>query len=75
MNPFEKPTQALPGLGETLRLFDRHNLVNGFVALKTRFGEHVKVIMTVEEPLSETPVQKRAREEQEKQQAAEESVR
>jgi benzoate membrane transport protein len=33
MNPFEKPTQALPGLGETLRLFDRHNLVNGFVAM------------------------------------------
>lgn len=44
-------------------------------ALKTRFGEQIRVIMTVEEPAAETPAQKRIREEKERQQAAEKSVK
>jgi DNA polymerase-3 subunit gamma/tau len=43
-------------------------------ALKTRFGEHIKMILTVEDPDSETPVQRKIREEQERQLAAERSV-
>jgi DNA polymerase III subunit gamma/tau len=43
-------------------------------ALKTRFGNHIKVIITVEDPGAETPVQKKTREEKEKQLAAEKSV-
>ena len=44
-------------------------------ALKTRFGDTVKVVMSVEDPDSETPAQKKIREEQEKQLAAEQSVK
>lgn len=43
-------------------------------ALKTRFGEDVKVVMTVEDPDAETPAERKMREEQEKQHAAEKSV-
>jgi DNA polymerase-3 subunit gamma/tau len=43
-------------------------------ALKTRFGEHIKMILTVEEPDSETPAQRKIREDQEKQLSAEKSV-
>lgn len=44
-------------------------------ALKTRFGDQIKVIMTVEKPASETPAQKKTRKEQERQQEAEKSVK
>jgi len=43
-------------------------------ALKTRFGEHIKMILTVEEADSETPAQRKIREDQEKQLSAEKSV-
>ena len=43
-------------------------------ALKTRFGEHIKMILTIEIPDSETPAQRKIREDQEKQLAAEKSV-
>ena len=39
-------------------------------AIMERFGENVKLIVTVEEPEMETPAQQRSREEQEKQEAA-----
>lgn len=44
-------------------------------ALKTRFGNNVKIIMSVENPEVETPAQKKIREDQEKQLAAKESVK
>ena len=43
-------------------------------ALKARFGEHIKMMLTVADPDSETPAQSKMREDQEKQQAAEKSV-
>lgn len=43
-------------------------------ALKVRFGDQVKIIITVEDPDAETPAQKKQREQQEKQLAAERSV-
>ena len=43
-------------------------------ALKTRFGEHIKMILTVEDPDSETPAQRKIREDQARQLAAEKSV-
>ena len=43
-------------------------------ALKTRFGDHIKMVLTVENPDSETPAQRKTREEQERQLAAEKSV-
>lgn len=43
-------------------------------ALKTRFGENIKMILTVANPESETPAQSKLREDQEKQLAAEKSV-
>ena len=43
-------------------------------ALKVRFGDQVKIIITVEDPDAETPTQKKQREQQEKQLAAERSV-
>ena len=43
-------------------------------ALKIRFGEQVKIVITVEDPDAETPAQKKQREQQEKQLAAERSV-
>lgn len=43
-------------------------------ALKTRFGEHIKMILTVEVPESETPAQGKIREDQARQLAAEKSV-
>jgi DNA polymerase III subunit gamma/tau len=43
-------------------------------ALKTRFGQEIKIIMTVENPNGETPVQKKDRVQQETQLAAEHSV-
>ena len=43
-------------------------------ALKIRFGNEVKIIITVENPDAETPSQKKNREQQEKQLAAERSV-
>ena len=42
-------------------------------AINTRFGEEVKVVVTVEEPVTETPAQMRDRKEEEKQRAAVES--
>ena len=44
-------------------------------ALKVRFGEQVKITITVEDPDTETPAQKKIREQQEKQLAAERSVK
>ncbi|HKK16686.1 MAG TPA: DNA polymerase III subunit gamma/tau C-terminal domain-containing protein, partial [Gammaproteobacteria bacterium] len=44
-------------------------------ALKTRFGDQIRVIMTVENPPMETPAQKKIREEKERQQAAEKAVK
>ena len=44
-------------------------------ALKTRFGDKVKIIITVEDPDAETPAQKKTREEKEKQLAAEKSIK
>ena len=44
-------------------------------ALKTRFGEHIKMVLTVEDPDSETPAQRKIREEQERQLTAEKSVK
>ncbi|HSR62602.1 MAG TPA: DNA polymerase III subunit gamma/tau [Gammaproteobacteria bacterium] len=43
-------------------------------ALKTRFGEDVRIVISVEDPSAETPVQRREREERERQKAAEASV-
>ncbi len=43
-------------------------------ALKTRFGDHIKMVLTVENPDSETPAQRKTREDQERQLAAEKSV-
>ena len=43
-------------------------------ALRTRFGNNIKVIISVEEAGAETPVQKKTREEREKQLAAEQAV-
>ena len=43
-------------------------------ALKVRFGKEVKIIITVEDPDTETPAERKKREQQEKQQAAERSV-
>ncbi len=43
-------------------------------ALKTRFGEHIKMVITVEDPAAETPAQSKAREEQERQRAAERAL-
>ena len=43
-------------------------------ALKTRFGDHIKMVLTVENPDSETPAQRKIREEQGKQLMAEKSV-
>ena len=43
-------------------------------ALKTRFGDNIKVIITVEDPNAETPAQKKAREEKERQLTAEQSL-
>ncbi|MEE9551587.1 MAG: DNA polymerase III subunit gamma/tau C-terminal domain-containing protein, partial [Gammaproteobacteria bacterium] len=44
-------------------------------ALKTRFGDGIKLLITVEDPAAETPAQRKKREDQEKQLAAEKSVR
>jgi len=44
-------------------------------ALKTRFGDQIKMIISVESSRTETPSQKRIREEKELQEAAENSVR
>jgi DNA polymerase-3 subunit gamma/tau len=44
-------------------------------ALKTRFGDQIKMIISVESPQAETPAQKRTREDKELQEAAEKSVR
>lgn len=44
-------------------------------ALQTRFGKNVKIIISVESPDAETPAQRKMREEEEKQLAAEESVK
>ena len=43
-------------------------------ALKTRFGDKVKIIITVEDPNAETPAQKKSREEKERQLTAEKSL-
>ena len=43
-------------------------------AIKTRFGEQVQLIISVEDPAHETPAEVRTRQEQERQKAAEESV-
>jgi len=43
-------------------------------ALKTRFGEDVRIVISVEDPAAETPARKREREEHERQKAAEASV-
>jgi DNA polymerase-3 subunit gamma/tau len=43
-------------------------------ALKTRFGDQIKIVLTVEDPDSETPAQRKIRQEQERQLAAEKSV-
>ena len=43
-------------------------------AIKTRFGEQVKLIISIENPADETPAEARVRLEQERQKAAEESV-
>jgi len=44
-------------------------------ALKTRFGDKIKIIITLEDPDAETPAQKKAREEKERQQSAEISLK
>ena len=43
-------------------------------AIRTRFGESVKLKISVEHPSTETPAQARSREEMEKQQSAEQSI-
>lgn len=43
-------------------------------ALQARFGDEIRVIITVEDPDAETPAEKKAREERERQQAAERAV-
>ena len=44
-------------------------------ALEMRFGKGIQLKISIEEPVAETPAQKRAREDREKQQAAESSLK
>ena len=45
------------------------------IALEMRFGKGTQLKISVEEPMAETPAQKKAREEREKQQTAESSIK
>ena len=44
-------------------------------AIRLRFGEDVRLVMTIEDPSMETPTETKARQSRERQQAAEQSVR
>ena len=43
-------------------------------ALQTRFGDGIRVLITVEDPEAETPAERKAREERERQLAAEQAM-
>ncbi len=69
--------------GELIHLVlspDKEHLLNAtqkerlFTALKARFGENIKIRISIEEPDKETPAETRTREERERQRVAEQAI-
>ncbi|MGH8119841.1 MAG: DNA polymerase III subunit gamma/tau [Gammaproteobacteria bacterium] len=60
-----------PGKEHLLNTSQKERLLS---ALQTRFGDNIKVLITVEDPEAETPAERKAREARERQLAAEQAV-